>query len=53
MRGGLGHQLPKNNKKTIDGRLPKSAINLEERPPTKMGVVGEFLGVVFSNPLKI
>jgi hypothetical protein len=37
MRGGLGRRLPekkkikiKNNKIQIDGRLPKSAINLEE-----------------------
>jgi hypothetical protein len=54
MRGGLERQLPK---KKIDGRLPKSAINLEEQLPpndplTKTGVVGKFLGVVFLTPSK-
>jgi hypothetical protein len=43
----------KNNKKQIDGRLPKSAINWKNDPSTKTGVVGKFSGVVFPTPLKI
>jgi hypothetical protein len=52
MRGGLGRQLPKNkNKKSFDGRLPKSAINLEEQPLDQNGSRQQIFGSRFSDPL--